>query len=134
MGYELALRHLDEQGDTGRAEQLRRNGPPPYRGDTVVAPYVAFLDVLNEIMGTPRLPVMVPIIPFFVPEYGYIDKINHTRGIIESFNAVYPQLDNLDFAVQAPTLQVPVYFFVGRHASEPLCHHRDNVPAPSRST
>lgn len=115
MGYELALQHLQEQGDTRRAEELRRNGSPPYRGDNVVTRYVAFLDVLNEIMGTPRLSLIVPLIPFFVPEYGYIDKINHTRGIMESFNVVYPQLEGLDFKEQAPELKVPVYFFVGRH-------------------
>jgi pimeloyl-ACP methyl ester carboxylesterase len=115
MGYELALQHLDEQGDTQRAEELRSNGPPPYHGENVVSPYVAFLDVLNEIMGTPRLSVIVPVLPFFVPEYGYIDKINHTRGLVQSFNAVYPQLEGLDFLKQAPDLDVPVYFFVGRH-------------------
>lgn len=115
MGYELALEHLEEQGDTDRAEKLRDNGPPPYYGDNVVRPYVDFLDVLNEIMGIPRYTLVVPIIPFLVPEYGYIDKINHTRGLIKSFNAVYPQLENLDFVEQAPSLDVPVFFFVGRH-------------------
>lgn len=115
MGYELALQHLEEQGETRRADELRRNGPPPYHGDNVVSPYVAFLDVLNEIMGTPRFSLIVPVIPLFVPEYGYVDKINHTRGLIESFNVVYPQLEGLDFMEQAPDLKVPVYFFVGRH-------------------
>ena len=81
----------------------------------MVDPYVDFLNVLNEIMGTPRFTVIVPLIPFFVPEYGYIDKINHTRGLIETFNVVYPQLEGLDFKEQAAELQVPVYFFVGRH-------------------
>ncbi|MGN7200800.1 alpha/beta fold hydrolase [Arthrobacter sp. SAFR-044] len=115
MGYQLALQHLDDQGDTGRAEELRRNGPPPYRGDNVASPYIAYLDVLNEMMGSLRFSVAVPLIPFFVPEYGYLDKINHTRGVTESFNAVYPQLENLDFRQQALELDVPVYFFVGRH-------------------
>lgn len=115
MGYELALAHLEEQGENGRAEQLRENGPPPYRGDAVVWKYVDFLDVLNEIMGVPRYTLVVPLIPFLVPEYGYVDKINHTRGLIESFNAVYPQLEDLDFVEQAPELEVPVFFFVGRH-------------------
>lgn len=114
MGYELALAHLEEVGDTRRAEKLRGNGPPPYYGGNVVRPYVAFLDVLNEIMGAPRYTLVVPIIPFFVPEYGYVDKINHTRGLISSFNAVYPQLENLDFVEQAPALEVPVFFFEGR--------------------
>jgi hypothetical protein len=115
LGYELALRRVEDRGDARHAEELRRNGPPPYQGDNVVSPNVAFLDVLNEIMGTPRFSLIVPVSPFFVPEYGYVDKINHIRGLIESFNVVYPQLEGLDFKVQAPELLVPVYFFVGRH-------------------
>lgn len=115
LGYELALRHLQEQGDAGGVEKLQNNGPPPYRGGNVVFRYVAFLDVLNEIMGAPRLSFIVPIIPFLAPEYGLMDKVNHTFGIIRSFNAVYPKLENLDFVAQAPALEVPVYFFVGRN-------------------
>ena len=37
------------------------------------------------------------------------------RGLVDSFNAVYPQLEDLDFVEQAPSLEVPVFFFVGRH-------------------
>lgn len=114
MGYELALQHLDRQGDRAAAERLRRNGPPPYRGDGVVFRYLDYLDVLNDIMGEPRYAVVVPIVPFLAPEYGLLDKVNHTRGLIDSFNVVYPQLEHLDLAVQAPALGVPVYFFVGR--------------------
>jgi hypothetical protein len=70
LGYELAFRHVEDQGDARHAEERRRNGPPPYQGDNVVSPNVAFLDVLNEIMGTPRFSLIVPVSPFFVPEYG----------------------------------------------------------------
>ncbi|HEX2996827.1 MAG TPA: alpha/beta hydrolase [Anaerolineales bacterium] len=115
MGYKLALDYLTEMGDTKRADILRRNGPPPYTGENVTGRYVAFLDVLNEYMGSPRLSVIVPIVPFVAPEYGYVDKINHTRGLIDSFNVVYPQLRDLDFMTQAPKLEVPVYFFAGRN-------------------
>ncbi len=115
LGYELALRHLDRKGDVQAAEKLRRNGPPPYRGAGVVFRYLDYLDVLNEIMGEQRLSVVVPLVPFIAPEYGLVDKVNHTRGLIDSFNAVYPQLENLDFLEQATTLDVPVYFFVGRN-------------------
>jgi hypothetical protein len=44
-----------------------------------------------------------------------VDKINHTRGIIDSFDVIYPQLKDLDFMAQAPKLEVPVYFFAGRY-------------------
>jgi pimeloyl-ACP methyl ester carboxylesterase len=115
LGYEFALDYLVKKGDTKTLETLRRNGPPPYTGENVTGRYVAFLDELNVYMGMPRLTVIVPIVPFFAPEYGYIDKINHTRGIIDSFDAIYPQLADLDFITQAPKLDVPVYLFVGRY-------------------
>lgn len=115
LGYELAIDYLTEKGDTKSLEILRRNGPPPYTGENVTGRYVAYLDVLQEYMGMPRYTVIVPIIPFLAPEYGYMDKINHTRGLVDSFNVVYPQLQDLDFMSQAPKLDVPVYLFAGRN-------------------
>lgn len=114
MGYELALDYVTERGDTAAVEVLRRNGPPPYEGPGMLDKYVAYLDVLNDYMDAPRYTLVVPIVPFLAPEYGLIDKINHTRGLVDSFQVVYPQLRDLDFLVQAPRLEVPVYFFVGR--------------------
>jgi hypothetical protein len=73
------------------------------------------MNVLNEYMGSPRYTVIVPIIPFMAPEYGYVDKINHTRGLMESFEVVYPQLAGLDFTTQAQKPNVPVYLFAGRY-------------------
>ena len=115
LGYKLALDYLEQKGDTKTLETLRKNGPPPYSGENIVGRYVTYLDVLQEYMGLPRYTMIVPIIPFMASEYGYVDKINHTRGLIESFNVVYPQLKDLDFATQAPRLEVPVYLFAGRN-------------------
>jgi pimeloyl-ACP methyl ester carboxylesterase len=115
LGYELALDYLTKKGDVKTVELLRRNGPPPYAGEKVTGRYVAYLDVLQEYMNMPRYTVIVPIVPFFASEYGYVDKINHTRGLIESFNVIYPQLKDLDFMTQAPKLDVPVYLFAGRN-------------------
>src|ERR1043165_7412656 len=85
MGYEFALDYLTEKGDLKTIGILRQNGPPPYTGKDMLNKYVAYLDVLNDYMGSPRYTVIVPIIPFIATEYGYVDKINHTRGLIESF-------------------------------------------------
>ena len=115
LGYELALDYLTQKGDTRTVETLRKNGPPPYTGENVTGRYVAYLDILNVYMDMPRLSVIVPIVPFMATEYGLVDKINHTRGVIDSFNTVYPQLKDLDFITQAPKLDVPVYIFAGRN-------------------
>lgn len=115
LGYQLALRYSAEQGDTATVETLRRNGPPPYTGAGLALKYVAFLDVLNAYMGSPSYTLLLPLIPMFSPEYGLVDKVNHFRGLYESFETVYPQLEDLDFIQQAAHLEVPVYFFVGRN-------------------
>ena len=36
------------------------------------------------------------------------------RGLMESFEVVYPQLQDLDFTTQATHLDVPVFIFAGR--------------------
>jgi pimeloyl-ACP methyl ester carboxylesterase len=115
MGYQLALDYVIQRGDTATAEILRRNGPPPYSGEGLVGKYVAYIDILNDYMGAPRYTLVIPIVPLFAPEYGLVDKVNHTRGLIASFAVVYPQLRDLDFTTQADKLDVPVYFLVGRN-------------------
>ncbi len=119
MGYERALRYLSEQGRADQLRQLRQNGPPPYTEGNLLFTYAAYLNVLNRYMaqrapgeGEPHDILMDAI---FAPEYGLWDKVNWVRGLIDVFNAVYPQLAGLDLTQQAAELDVPVYFFVGRH-------------------
>lgn len=114
MGYQLALKYATEHGETATVETLRRNGPPPYTGDDLLSKYIVSFEVLNDIMGEPHYMIVVPIVPLFAEEYGWLDKINHTRGLVESFTVVYPQLRDLDFTTQAAKLDVPVYIFAGR--------------------
>ncbi len=48
-------------------------------------------------------------------EYGLLDKINFFRGVINTFNHVYQQLYDVDLRTNYVKLDVPVYFFLGRH-------------------
>ncbi len=119
LGYELALRFLDEEGDTRTAAAIRGNGPPPYLEGNLLAKYARYLMVLNTVMAR-RAPgdgthfnQLADV--FLGPEYGLMDKVNWVRGLFATFNAVYPQLLDVDLATQAATLEVPVYFTVGRH-------------------
>lgn len=115
MGYELALKYSIERGNAKMVGTLQRNGPPPYTGEDMLDKYVTYLDVLNDYMNSPHYTVIVPIVPFIAPEYGFVDKVNHTRGLIRSFEVVYPQLQDVDFTTQAAKLDVPVYIFAGRN-------------------
>ena len=114
MGYQFALTYAAQHSDTATVDTLRRNGPPPYVGDGMIWKYVAYFNVLNSSMGEIDYRLSVLLLPWFAPEYGLLDKVNYERGLIETYTALYPQLKNLDFTVQANTLEVPVYFFEGR--------------------
>jgi len=48
-------------------QTLRRNGPPPYTDKDMLNKYVAYLDVLNDYMGSPRYTVIVPITHLSLP-------------------------------------------------------------------
>ena len=136
LGYALALDHSRKRGDLKTVATLEANGPPPYTGRDVVFRYLDYLDVLNDYMGATRYAIIVPVVPFLAPEYGLVDKVNHTRGLIDSFNAVYPQLADLDFARQATTLEVPVWFFVGRDDVNAMASlvagYHDRLEAPRK--
>lgn len=119
--YEDLIAEAARQGKQGLVDQLTGFGPPPYgdlwaygvimqnypliEGD--YDPPQAYLDRGEEsgvgfwgIMGS---------------EYNAIDKINVLRGLIDVFATMYPQLQEIDFRVDAPTLEVPVYLIDGVH-------------------
>lgn len=52
---------------------------------------------------------------FFPAEYSLLDTWNEVRGFADMGGLLYPQLQNLDFRVTVPRLEVPVYFMQGRH-------------------
>lgn len=118
-GYERALKIAAEQGDTKLVAKLRRNGPPPYSGWSMALQNLDYLNVLNgyardhargELTGHDLVEDAIT-----GSEYGLADRVNWFRGLWRGFTTVYPQLDTVDFARQATSLDVPVYFLQGRY-------------------
>ncbi|TCL58941.1 pimeloyl-ACP methyl ester carboxylesterase [Kineothrix alysoides] len=116
--YRLALEIAREKDDTKTVNTLKANGQPPYYGRDVTwksATYLQYLstymaanpDIHNGGYNTLR--------DLFSSEYGILDKINYFRGIVSTFNSVYPQLYNVDLRKNYKEIDVPVYFFLGRH-------------------
>jgi pimeloyl-ACP methyl ester carboxylesterase len=113
FGYELAIKISTEKGDIARAEKLKSYGLPPYEGKGMAIKYTDYNNILFDYMGSANIWMVLALVPQLAREYGYLDKINFDRGLIESFQVLYPQLRDLDFVSQAPKLEVPVYFLVG---------------------
>ncbi len=118
MDYELAMELAREKGDAKTLETLVDNGPPPYFGKDVTWKSAAYLQYLSGYMAAnPDIQNggYNTFRDLFASEYGIFDKINYLRGIVNTFNTVYPQLYDIDLRVDYTKLEVPVYFFLGRH-------------------
>lgn len=118
MDYELAMELARNRGDIKTVETLEANGYPPYYGNDVTWKSAAYLNYLGSYMtSNPNIynSGYNTFRDLFSSEYGILDKINYLRGIVNTFNAVYPQLYDIDLRVDYHTVQVPVYFFLGKH-------------------
>jgi pimeloyl-ACP methyl ester carboxylesterase len=118
MDYDKALEIAQENGDDNKIKKLKANGRPPYFGSDVTWNSAEYLNYLSAYMSNnPKVQNngYNTFRDIFSPEYGIIDKINFFRGIISTFNHVYPQLYDIDLRVDYKKLEVPVYFFLGRY-------------------
>ncbi len=117
MDYDFAMQWAQERGDAAKVEALVRQGPPPYDEDVAWKSATYLLDTYAYMNANPAIADngANTFRDLAAPEYGLYDKVSWFRGVIETLGVVYPQLWNVDFRQQAPKLDVPVYFLIGRH-------------------
>lgn len=113
MFWEDALAWAERTGDTRLAARLRRNGSPPYTDMLAYDPVVAHEHSWNAYPGFDGSNEMPGIL--MVPEYTFLDRINAFRGFLDSAATLYPQLQGLDFRVDAARLEVPITMVLGEH-------------------
>jgi proline iminopeptidase len=102
--YEQQLREALAAGDTDRYRRLGELGPPPFAD---IAAYAPLLVVESDHPET-EWPANI-----LVPEYTLLEKINSAPALLETFATLYPQLQELDFRRDVPTLEVPIYLVEG---------------------
>lgn len=118
IDYALAMELAEKAGDDGLAKTLQKNGPPPYYGRDVAIKSGAYLNYLSGIMASnPEIhnAGYNTFRDIASDEYGVWDEINFVRGVVNTFSHVYPQLYPVDLRRDCAALQVPVYFFLGKH-------------------
>ena len=113
MFWEDTLAWAEETGNTGLAEALRRNGPPPYENLMHYDPFIAREHDWNsypEFDPNNEMPAIL-----FVPEYSWMDRINAFKGFLDTVGTLYPQLQDIDFRQDVTALDVPFYMVLGQH-------------------
>lgn len=118
LDYQKAMEIAMDNNDYDKIKKLTANGKPPYYGSEVTwnsAEYINYLSVHMSKNPEIKNNGYNNLRDIFSPEYGIMDKINYFRGILLTFNHVYPQLYDTDLRVDYNLLEVPIYFFLGRH-------------------
>jgi pimeloyl-ACP methyl ester carboxylesterase len=118
MCYDFVMDLMQQQGNLEKMEQLEKQGPPPYYGKGVAMKESAFLtETFSYMNADPNISDdgFNTFQDLAGPEYGLHDKLNWFLGVLQTMDAVYPQLWDVDFRTQVTELGTPVYFLIGRH-------------------
>ncbi|HAE60479.1 MAG TPA: alpha/beta hydrolase [Anaerolineae bacterium] len=122
MIYEMVLEHSRKTGDTAFVQTLEKQGPPPYFGKSPIQPYATLFGREYALYEAPNIKDPeyrrdgdILMLMLKQPEYGWLDRLYYLLGLMNTFNAVYPQLQEMDFRVDAARLDLPVYIVLGRH-------------------
>src|SRR5690606_12876223 len=120
--YDMLLDHARQTGDTKFAERLETQGPPPYFGKSPIRPYSTLFQREYAVYEVPNIKNEeyrrdgdAILLMLKQPEYGWLARLNYLPGLLNTFNAVYPQLQDMDFRQDAGKLDLPVYIMLGRH-------------------
>lgn len=118
MDYDKAIEIAKNQDDQKTVNKLVQQGAPLYYKGNIAMKSAAYLNYLSSYMTKdPNISNggYHTFRDILSSEYGILDSVNYMLGLMSTFNAVYPQLYDVDLRKACSKLKVPVYFFIGRH-------------------
>ncbi len=120
--YDLVLAHARKSGDTAFVKTMEAQGRPPYTGGNPVRPYATLFGREYAVFEVPNIKDEayrrdgdILLLMLRQPEYGWLDRINNLLGLMNTFNVVYPQLQEMDFRRDATRFDLPIYIVLGRN-------------------
>jgi pimeloyl-ACP methyl ester carboxylesterase len=114
MFYADTVAYAQRTGNTALADTLAATGPPPYTNALDYVPSVFTGEPRwNDYPGRSTATEMPANL--FVREYSLVDQVHSLGAFFDTFAVLYPQLQNIDFRVDVPAVQVPVYLMQGRY-------------------
>lgn len=119
--YHDLLAFAERTGDEDLATTLEGLGEPPY--DDVFA-YTLLQEHYDDLIPEYTSPQAyrdlgndsgIGPMGLLGSEYTLVDKVNVLTGLLDTFAVMYPQLQDIDFRQDVPSLDVPVYLMQGRY-------------------
>ena len=133
--YEDTLAWARENGDDALAEELESIGPPPYERmldyETALS-HEQSVYAYDHSMNSEGEGQMSENI--LADEYTLIDKVHILGAFMDTFAALYPQLQDVDFRETAIDFEIPMFFAQGAHEAdgraEPFAEWYPMIQAP----
>ena len=116
--YEYVLEKAKKDSDTKLEKKLIEQGAPPYYGKGVTKKSATYLMKLSEQMSSnPQIhnSGYTTLEDIMSEEYSVIDKVNYIRGIVTTFENVYPKLYDKSLLKTGLDLPVPIFIIHGKH-------------------
>ena len=114
--YEDTLAWARETGNNDLVDTLTEIGPPPYES---ILDYEPALSYEHEVYPYDHSQNSEGEGGFSenlnVEEYTLLEQIHALGAFMDTFSALYPQIQDIDFREDATNLDVPVYLVQGRH-------------------
>lgn len=114
--YADTLAWARRTGNTNVVNELTASGPPPY---TRILDYEPALSHMDDVYPYNHAPNDEGAGGFsenlLADEYSLVDEAHNLAGFLDTFSIIYPQLQHIDFRVDATHLDIPVYLVEGRY-------------------
>jgi pimeloyl-ACP methyl ester carboxylesterase len=116
MMFRFALETAAKQGNEKAVADLRRIGEPPYKSFGDYRLMKNWVKRFNDVNYAELTPWQFARIAFASPSYSWSDLFRLLLGMRFSFSRLWEEVFyRTDLVKQAPKLDVPIYFFLGRH-------------------
>jgi pimeloyl-ACP methyl ester carboxylesterase len=110
--YAFALAEAQRLNNRKAVSKLRAIGPPPYPSSSVWTERTWLQRLDGQL--SPRALWDVARVAVAGPEASILDLPNLLRGFRFSMDAMWAEVSRINLLEVAPTIQVPVFFFLGR--------------------
>ena len=114
--YAESVAYAQRVGDTAFAERLSAIGPPPYTDMLAYPVAIASNPEWHDFTHGPDHDARSTYpANLLVEEYTLTEQVRSAAALIDTFALMYPQLQDVDFRRDVPSLDVPVFVVEGSH-------------------
>src|SRR5476651_897908 len=132
--YAFVLAEAKRRNNRAALTQLQAIGRPPYNAKTIGVQRRWLMRFVGLMRGKSFWQVFRALRSN--PEGSIFDVANVARGAMFSLRTLWNEVSQLNLEIMAPALQMPVFFFLGRHdhqvAAETSAAYFEKLMAPSK--